>query len=479
METNNNEIDDLFKGIIEPFEMSHSDKVWESLNYQLEKRVNKKNKMVIFRLRIALTTLLFLFGLLTFYHFFISGHNNKSLIASNEKIKENNRNPNEKSNSTLYKNQNLVSEIISLPTKVFAAHKKATIVQIQKNEKVANPAGLKISELSTSESLNNSLAKKNEIPVNNSTNKTTIPSNLQSEINESVVDIVNKNNINETSFATNSLDSNSFTSNNIIVGQLVKTTFTIPILSKEKIDSIQKTQLKHRLSVITYFSPDLTMKYLKDNDNMDNQNEGDYNSKEASDFSFNTSLLIGYDITKQWSVKFGGTYAYLSQTIKPKTVYAKTGADGLSHYQFSTTYGTSDIRSDQSLPPSLGDSLNINSSSVQSLQVISIPFIGKYQIIRKKFNYYAQMGLSVNFLAGERLMVEMQNKPLQIDKIQGLNEYFFAGIFGFGISYNPTKKISILLEPTIKGAITPINNNTPISTRPISIGIALGLGWHF
>lgn len=474
----NNDIDDLFKDIIEPYEMNHSEKVWQSLDNQLDKKANENNKSVIFRLRISLGILLFLFGSFTFYYFFNSQRtNNKSSVALLQKITKSNVRSGEKRNSssnaktngdTLY---NKISKNINDPT----PQNNATIKQAKNNDYLVN---VKISELVT---LNKSSFESTESLVRKPLDRIPLPSNLQSVINEvaSIDDTANENHIKEIETIPTISDNILVSTNNFDTNLVAKTITTIPILSKEKMDSIQQRQFKNRLSFIAYFSPDLTLKYLKDNDKTDNENEGDYNSKEVPDFSFNAGLLVGYDLSKNWSIKFGGTYAYLAQTIKPKTVYAKTGTDGLAHYQFNTSYGTSELPRDQNPVPTIGDSLNINSNSVQSLQIIGIPIISKFQITKNKFSYYTQLGLSINFLAAEKLIVQTPNQPETIRTLEGLNEYYIGGMFGLGVSYNPSKKISILIEPTIRGAVTPINKNKAVTTRPISFGMILGLGWHF
>ena len=84
----------------------------------------------------------------------------------------------------------------------------------------------------------------------------------------------------------------------------------------------------------------------------------------------------------------------------------------------------------------------------------------------------------MNFLVGEKLLVETPNGIESINNIDGLRKYNFGGIVGLGVSYNPTKKLSIMLEPTFRGSLTPINRNTPVKSYPYSVGLSLGLGWH-
>ncbi len=469
---NNKDIDDLFRDIVEPNEMDHSNKVWDSLENHLVKKSNDRNKGIIFRLRLALGILLFLFGSFAFYYIFNSKvTDSKSLaVLKQEKI---NVKSAEKINIAIKPNtnENISSIKNTEKSNAFASKNNEVVNKVGKESPLGktNSLSLFASDKSIANSSKNNITNtKDEFPVVSDKNI------IESIVMDSIVkkegeEVRVKPTIEGTSNVVKKLDSTN---------QVMSTNTAISALSKVELDSIQKSQFKNRISLVVYFSPDFTMKYLKDNDNTDNQDEGDYND-EVSDFSYNTGLLVGYDISKKWSLKFGGSYAYISQTIKPKTVYAKTGTDGLAHYQFNTTYGTSELPRDQTTAPVIGDSINITSNSVQSIQVLGMPLFAKYQINRNKFSYYAQGGVSLNFLINEKLIVETQNKSETIKNIEGLNEYYFGGIIGLGIAYKPTDRFSILFEPTIKGAITPINKNTPITTRPISFGVALGLGWHF
>ena len=196
------------------------------------------------------------------------------------------------------------------------------------------------------------------------------------------------------------------------------------------------------------------------------------------DFSFNSGFVIGYDLSKNWGVKIGGTYTQLVQTIKPRTIYASLGNDGEVHYKFNTSYGSSELPNRFNTIPDLGDSLLINSNSLQSIRVISLPVVLNYKIIRNKFSYYAQFGLSINFLAGEKLVISSPTIQEKIKNIEGLQEQYLGGILGLGVSYKLTRNISFLLEPTFRSALTPISKD-PVSNYPLSLGINLGCKWHF
>ena len=479
--TNNEGIDDLFKDIIEPYEMDHSDKVWASLNGHLETKSNKRDKAVIFRLRIAVVILLFLCTSITFYSFFNSTETKiTSLVGSSQKLIKNNSKPDQTIALNSIKNKNTNTDQV-LGNAEISTFK--TSLKIERDQKIKNTPHIKQTKTlaaNKSKILTNVVDQKNKNHIDYTDNKIALQTNIPNTINQTAsIDSINKSYGQVSKTIINISDSNGVTINNFDTNKVAKTHAPILLLSKEKTDSAQKDQFRNRLSLIAYFSPDITKEYLQDNDKNDDEYEADFESKEVSDFSFNTGFLIGYDLSKNWSLKFGGTYNYLSQTIKPKTIYAKVGTNGLTNYQFNTSYGTSEIPSDKSPQPVLGDSIIINSESFQALQIIGVPLISKYQITRNKFSYYAQAGLSLNFVTGGKLIIELPNKPQTVQKIDGLNKYYFGGLIGIGVAYNPHKKLSILLEPTVRGAITPINNNTPITTRPISLGLTFGLGWHF
>ncbi len=488
----NNEIDDLFKEIIEPYEMNHSDKVWESLNSQLENKSSGRDRAVIFRLRISLGILLFLFGLFATYHFLsISEPKNKSLISVIDSPTRN-KNYTGDGNNTIINNNNAEGEHfsqISSDNKVGSSEKNFTKKQHQTNTAFANVKLYK--NISNSSGLNNKqpstyVFEKNEDSIYKSSINEKEANIAKNEENEtSKIESINQKQIKESNPMTNVSDTNLITSNIFDTALVADVNNSVNTVSNEKIADIKTDQYKKRFSLIAYFSPDFTKKYTKVNRNNDNNNnnnkqeeEGDYNNNEVSAFSYNTGVLVGYDLTPNWIIKVGGTYANLSQTVKPKTVYATAGTDGAAHYQFATTYGTSELANDKNAP-SIGDSIDINSNSAQSIHIIGIPLIVQYGITKNKLNYYAQLGLGINFISGEKLNVETSNEDQTIRDIEGLNKYYLGGMLGLGVSYNPIKRFSILLEPTIRGAITPINNNTPISTRPISFGLGIGLAWHF
>lgn len=487
---NNNDIDDLFKDLIESYEMNHSEKVWDSLDKQLDKKANDRNRVIIFRLKIALSMVAFLFSSFGIYYYFNDSKDKKAVLIS-EKQGDNTENILQQ-NTTIAK---VNAKIVSSTHEIQKFENKLTLKERAENTTSSNsPLITSLSKVSKikSKTIVNYTSTANSIAIDTTTKSiSSVNSNqpllLGSKkiITKMSMDTINHFALNDMKSVELLIDSSIVSENNKDTSTYNRDTITdivtnssLPIIfpSHEKLDSILKQQLKNRFSVITYFSPDFRKSYIEEDDN---ENKINSQQEEAPDFSFNTGLLLGYDFTKNWSVKVGGTYNFLAQTINPKTIYAKNGTGGLAHYQFNTNYGSAEIPNDLGVAPVVGDSLIINSKSTQVLHFIGIPLMAKYQITRNKFSYYVQVGGSINFRKGGKLIVETPTKTQTIRKIDGLNEYYFGGMVGLGVSYNPIKKLSILFEPTVNGAITPINKNASVATRPVSLGLALGISWHF
>ena len=446
---NNNELDDLFKSLIEPYEMVHSEKVWESLENRLDKKSNDRNKIIIFRLRVTIVSLLLLFGSVGL-HYFLNSNSTQNEAYLYKKI-------------TLDKTQNDHTQ------------KKSNISKLNRIR----------------------LEKKNGGKTNTSFNSS-IPPNKNKFTSQKISLKINKGNSFREKLKTNhkidnllsikKIDSSTYFTNNKndfdkYIGKLQLLDLRLLCSSQRYFNSIieqkniglSKIDSSSNFSLSIYFSPDYTRKYT--NQNYGDQNDGNYES-EMPDFSFNSGFVIGYDLSKNWGVKIGGTYTQLVQTIKPRTIYASLGNDGEVHYKFNTSYGSSELPNRFNTIPNLGDSLIINSNSLQSIRVISLPVVLNYQITRNKFSYYAQFGLSINFLAGEKLVISSPTIQEKIKNIEGLQEQYLGGILGLGVSYKLTRNISFLLEPTFRSALTPISKD-PVSNYPLSLGINLGCKWHF
>ncbi len=494
----NKYIDKIFTEGIDANDIKLEDDVWEKLEAGLNKKAEKKYRILAYRLFISLIGTIILLGAFITYHFATKNTDaalaqaitnpakiNSSTLANHlsmpkELFYQENKKVNQKEltkpisasvntavNTMLKENNNLFSKTQS--SKQNSLHVKKTNFDVSKNFQSDN------------------ISLKN----NNSSEKainTTI-------LNPTVAEIKKSETLISESLPSPLTQSNAAEKLEAIANNNQEKSDSLPSLSKTiPDDKPSENKKSKKLYVMGYFSPDFTGKFAKkssaskstsnsgNNNNNGNNNQDDnedYSITEDPAFSFNTGFLVGYDLTSKWSIKLGASYSLLSQTIKSKILIAKTDDNGDTDYQFNTSYGSAVIPSDASSKPSTGDSLLIKSDSKQNLNIINIPILVKWQIQKNKFSFYAQAGLSGNYILNQKLKLDSDGKQQTVTEFKGLKKIYPGLIVGLGASYNVAKNISVLLEPTFRTAISPINTSVSKKPYPYSFGLVLGLNYHF
>jgi hypothetical protein len=302
---NNNDIDDLFKDLIESYEMNHSEKVWDSLDKQLDKKANDRNRVIIFRLKIALSMVAFLFSSFGILYYFNDSKDKKAFLISEKQV-ENSENILEQNTTIAKANTKIVSsthEIQKLENKL--ALKERAVNTTSSNSPLITSLN-KVSKIKSKTTVNYA-SNANTITLSTITKSVSSTNSNQPSLSDSQkivakisIDTINHIVLNSIKPVEPLIDSSIVYENNRDTITDIITNPTLPILftSNEKLDSMLKQQFKNRFSVITYFSPDFRKSYIEEDDN---ESKKDYKQEEAPDFSFNTGLLIGYDVTKSWS----------------------------------------------------------------------------------------------------------------------------------------------------------------------------------
>jgi len=482
-----NELDDLFKNNLSDLESEHSTNVWANIESGLNKQENDKNKLIIFRLRFLLGGLITLIGVSCIYYFANTNRIvktidltsvakthpahflNKKQLESSLSPLENNRTV--RQNSVKEKSNNLNSE----SNKTVNFKQKAERSFLVKNKEIST--GIFTLTLDKNSSLIDGESKSDKIDrqsvlIDHDTKATVtlIPnSDIKSRTLENNLEAIDESVFNDT-LSNQTSESKGVNS--------------IPLLAKSTTFQnediiLPLAQNKSKFYLMGFYTPEYLIKYARANTDKYTEDETDELNEEITEFSYNTGLLLGYDFSKHLGVKLGVAYSFMEQGIKPRTVYADLGSDGLAYYHFNTSFGITQLPRTASSSPNVGDSLAINTTSFQSLHVINIPVFLKYEFLRKKMFYYGQLGLSANYMAREVLTAEIGDDLERVTKMEGLNDWHFGGSFSMGIGYNINNSFSFVLEPGIRGAFTPINKNTPIITRPITIGLLGGIIYRF
>jgi opacity protein-like surface antigen len=235
-----------------------------------------------------------------------------------------------------------------------------------------------------------------------------------------------------------------------------------------------------RFSLTVFFSPDNSNRFLNSSDN-DESKETMLNEKEIPAFSFSSGLKLGYDLNTHWSF-----FAYLgvstaTQTIKSQTIYAED--DAIPHYCMKTSFGTIDLPNSGTGVPHPNDSLYIKTDSKLTLQFINLPLVARYTLKNKRLSWYAFGGLSVNYLVGEHIIIELPgiggDRQYKVPTPEDVHKWNIGALAGLGMRYDLSKSFGIQLEPTYRTALTSINSGSAVKSYPFTLGISAGVTYHF
>ncbi len=255
---------------------------------------------------------------------------------------------------------------------------------------------------------------------------------------------------------------------------------TIAPISKEP---GHKIQLIHKLSISAYFAPAIADDYLNDgNAEMEIKgNPRNVSAMESDPFACSTGFRLGLDISPKFTVYTGAYYNLFTYNIKQIVVYASQQENGTIGYSVETSTGLVNCPYPVNTPR-LGDSIKIRGSSARGY--LCIPLQLAYDLYSKrKMKMFIIGGVSANLAVYQSTEMYWQNTMLQdgesnVQGMQGLNSIQLGYSFGVGINYSLGRGFSILAEPEIEGAITPINSNTPVITYPYFYSVIAGITYH-
>lgn len=514
----------------EQFEDSPPNKVWDAVEVDLAKKKLDRDRKRFFWMQWSSGIIILFF--LTFGIYKLINYSNKKQPAN--KLNEKNSQTN---NNTLANNFNSKNPVTVNPTLKNTKEVPFAVNQGRSNNKIENESSISQAndKKNNSEIPINKIPNKKNIIKITSSKKTLKNTGLLTSFKQ-IVDRANRLSVNEnkdvetlsqTIVQTNTSenqtvksllpdnknrDTKKIESKNdsaITITSLTKSTgdsiiqetsdSSIALVSITKIDSAnlissvnqpkQSNKIFSRISVLGFFSPDYSGRILANNKGVAGASVSQFNKQETTVFAFSSGLKIGCELFGKWSIQTGATYSYMEQTFKPTNIIIDTssGSDKIK-YSFTTSSGTVHFSSDdfgdnEENAPIVKDSVYMSYKANEKLEFINIPLLMRYQLSDKKISTCVIFGTTANILFNKQVKLNVLDSPNHIkattNKIDGLQKINMGLIIGMGFEYNVFKGLTILIEPTLKCSITSLNKSNSVKSYPYSLGIAVGLGYHF
>ena len=213
--------------------------------------------------------------------------------------------------------------------------------------------------------------------------------------------------------------------------------------------------------------------------------------QETQHYSYSTGVRFGYKFYKNWSI---ATNIVFSQTYKSFSYYQATlehdddDHDKNVNKELATSYGVIDFPSNYverhptggQHPHHDGDTLIIDIKGMQKLTYLTIPVSCQYQITKNRLNGIFSLGVSTSILLTQSAEITYANLDTKyVTKINGLQNLYFNGIIGVGVQYRIFNRLSVFMQPAFSQAFTSMNKNTPYKTYPSSFSGSAGINFHF
>ena len=200
-----------------------------------------------------------------------------------------------------------------------------------------------------------------------------------------------------------------------------------------------------------------------------------FNKKEKPDFTYSTGFSGGFGISDNIILRSGVFYSRYSLRFKTDALHlVNNGTDGNFVYTSSgsvnLSFSSSDSLSKESL---LKSSLNFS--------YLNVPLIAEIHFMN---NYFINLGFNFNILVGQNMNWQAENydgnfSNANADPIDGLEPINISMIVGFGTEKHLTRKLSMIVNPSLMICLSSINKTAPVKSYPYVWGLNAGLRYYF
>lgn len=247
----------------------------------------------------------------------------------------------------------------------------------------------------------------------------------------------------------------------------------------------------NRFFLSTLVMPEIAMNAIQEGRR---EHHEDDRAKIAEGEKVNSSLLygvhVGFQLSKKIAIFSGYTQSTTQSTVTQQEIYARprrerpgqpTSTD--NSFKLNCAAGYAYVTSKTAIAlPAFGDSLKGLPSST-TIKYTVIPLGIKYNLGVGKFSINPVIGLNLHLLSSASLNANFieptGTKSTETVSIQGVKKSYFSGLLGVSMDYRLTSNLRCFVFPTSTVGISTINQNTPASTRRNSLGLQTGIAISF
>jgi len=258
------------------------------------------------------------------------------------------------------------------------------------------------------------------------------------------------------------------------------TTEVIPV---ERIAPVEpKKNYATKISLSVFYAKSAAFPILKYN-GPDTKIQGDLTTSESQEAAYCFGFNVGFDISSRFTIQLGCNYRMYAFSTDFTTVNPIIGESG-PYYNLVSSAGVITI------PYIPGSSTNPPTSATAIGDVkyssVCVPLKLKWSFFKNsRLKAYAVAGGSVNVIASDNAMIYCQSNTasnsevVNVPTMAGNNSVSFSWLVGAGIEFKLARGFSVYAEPSYQTSLTPISANTPLSTYPTYLDMAVGVGYHF
>ena len=247
--------------------------------------------------------------------------------------------------------------------------------------------------------------------------------------------------------------------------------------SNEKIIGLRSHS--RRWSISPMYTQNVNLNTLRDDDQI---RDSRINSREAKrteqeTISFSMGIGIQRQIRKNFVLQSGIQYVSSRTNIQPKTIFAKTDANGEIHYHFPSSFGNSFLPANFTVRPNIGDSIKADFSRVR-LSYLQIPLMMSYQINADKFLFSPSAGLYINHLLNGKLKSSLKlsnNQEETLTTINGLRSLYISATIQPQLGYTANRNILLYIYPGISFSLLSINSENAVKKYRNTISFGTGI----